>query len=70
MPDLTPDEVLRQQQALEYGSFVANKPINIDGARAFNIGDAVPASHVERGVVSASDVDKLRPAKADTTEKG
>jgi hypothetical protein len=58
MPDLTPDEEYRQAQAAEYGSYVANKPINILGARAFNEGDPVPVSHVERGVVSEDDVVK------------
>lgn len=55
---LTPDEEYQQLQAAEYGQFVANKPINIGGARAFNVGDPVPASHVERGVVSEDDVEK------------
>lgn len=58
MPDLTPDEEYRQRQADEYGTFVANKPITIRGARAFNEGDPVPKSHVERGVVSEDDVVK------------
>lgn len=66
MPDLTPDEEYRRQQAVEYGTFVANKPINIGGARAFNAGDPVPVSHVERGVVATEDVDKLKAAKAST----
>jgi hypothetical protein len=64
MPDPTPDEVYRQAQAAEYGTFVANKPITIAGARAFNPGDPVPASHVERGVVSADDVDKITKGRA------
>lgn len=59
MPDLTPDEEYRQAQAAEYGTFVANKPISIGGARAFNEGDPVPVSHVERGVVSDEDVVKV-----------
>lgn len=58
MPDLTPDEEYRQAQLAEYSQFVANKPINILGARAFNEGDPVPAGHVERGVVSEDDVVK------------
>ena len=48
----------REEQAKEYGQFVAAQAIDIEGARAFNIGDPVPASHVERGVVSADQVKK------------
>lgn len=40
----------------EYGTFVAVEAIEIDGARAFNPGDPVPVSHVERGVVTADQV--------------
>lgn len=58
MSDLTPDEEYRREQIAEYSSYVANKPININGARAFNEGDPVPAGHVERGVVSEDDVAK------------
>ena len=58
MPEQSPDEEYRQAQATEYGTFVANKAINIGGARAFNVGDPVPTSHVERGVVSDEDVVK------------
>lgn len=55
-----PDEVqaLLAEQQKEYGSYVAVQPIDIGGARAFNVGDAVPASHVSRGVVSAEAVAK------------
>lgn len=55
-----PDEVqqLLAEQQKEYGSFVAVQPIDIGGARAFNVGDAVPASHVSRGVVAAGAVAK------------
>jgi hypothetical protein len=58
MPDVSPDEELRQAQSREYGTFVAARAIDIGGARAFNEGDPVPASHVERGVVSKDDVVK------------
>lgn len=58
MPEPTPDEEYRQAQAAEYGTFVATEEILIDGARAFNVGDPVPVSHVERGVVSADSVAK------------
>lgn len=65
MSDLPPDEVYRQAQAAEYNTYVAAKPIFIGTARAFNEGDPVPASHVERGVVSPEDV---RPADAPAPE--
>jgi hypothetical protein len=58
MPELTPDEQLRKEQEAEYGTYVAERPIDIGGARAFNAGDPVPVSHVERGVVSEDDVVK------------
>lgn len=58
MPDLTPDEEHAAAQAAEYGTYVATKTIEIGGARAFNVGDPVPASHVERGVVDADAVAK------------
>lgn len=59
MPDLTPDEELAAAQAAEYGTYVATKTITIRGARAFNVGDPVPASHVERGVVDEDSVAKV-----------
>lgn len=37
--------------AKEYGQYVAVSTIYIGGARAFNTGDPVPASHVSGGVV-------------------
>jgi len=58
MPELSPEEEYRQAQAAEYGTYVAKHPIDIRGARAFNTGDPVPVSHVERGVVSEDDVVK------------
>lgn len=42
----------------EWGVYVAVVPIDINGARAFNPGDAVPVSHVERGVVLEDQVAK------------
>ena len=64
MPTPTPDEEYRQAQDAEYSVYVANKPIDIRGARAFNEGDPVPVSHVDRGVVSEDDVDKRPSVKA------
>ncbi len=45
-----------QAQAAEYGKYVATVAIDIHGARAFNPGDPVPVSHVDRGVVSRESV--------------
>jgi hypothetical protein len=64
-------EELRAAQAQEYGQYVATRPINIAGARAFNVGDPVPASSVDRGVVPADAVAKsTTKAAAAATEKG
>jgi hypothetical protein len=41
-------EEYRKEQAAEYGEFVAVEQIFYDGALAFNPGDAVPKSNVER----------------------
>lgn len=49
----------REAQGAEYGTYVALGPIEIEGARAFNKGDAVPVSHVERGVVAADQVSRI-----------
>lgn len=51
-------QALLEEQAKEYGQFVAVQPIFVGNARAFNIGDAVPASHVSRGVVPSDAVAK------------
>lgn len=56
-PAGTVDEV-RKAQLAEWGVYVAVEPINIGGVRAFNVGEAVPVSHVERGVVGAEQVAK------------
>lgn len=54
----------------EYAAYVALVPIDINGARAFNPGDPVPASHVERKVVAESEVAKstTKAAAAVTTQ--
>ncbi len=57
----TVDEYLAAQRA-EWGQYVAAGPIDIGTARAFNEGDPVPASHVDRGVVSAAQVKKVASA--------
>ena len=51
MPEVTDDQKLAEEQAKEYGTYVAKEPIRIGGALAFRKGDAVPVSHVERKVV-------------------
>lgn len=55
-------------QEAEYGEYVAVEVIAIDGVRAFNIGDAVPKSHVERGVVAKEQVAR-RDTKAATGQE-
>lgn len=46
----TPRTALEQRKAIEneYGQYVAVQGITHDGALAYNVGDAVPASNVER----------------------
>lgn len=56
-------EELRAAQDAEYGTYVAKEQIRIDGALAFNVGDAVPVSHVKRGVVSSAQVEKTSTEK-------
>lgn len=76
MPDTDDDHLrLNEAQLAEYGTYVANKPIDIRGGRAFNPGDPVPVSHVTRGVVGKADVDKrsddeAAAATSKTTGKG
>ncbi len=53
----TVEDYLKAQKA-EWGTYVALEAIDINGARAFNAGDPVPASHVERGVVTGEQVAK------------
>lgn len=45
---MTTLEQYTDEQKREYGAYVATEPIDIGGARAFNVGDPVPISHVER----------------------
>lgn len=59
MTEISPEaQALREAQQAEYGTYVATEPIDILGARAFNVGDPVPVSHVERGVVREDQVAK------------
>lgn len=65
MAEMTVEEYLAAQKA-EWETYVATEPIYVGGARAFNAGDPVPASHVERGVVPEDSVAKAttKAAKA------
>ena len=54
---------LRKEQQAEWGAYVAVVPIDIAGARAFNVGDPVPATHVKDGVVAEDQV-KTTASKA------
>ena len=59
MSELSPEALAYQRaQTAEYSAWVAKEPIDINGARAFNIGDPVPKGHVDRGVVDKSQVTK------------
>lgn len=49
----------RAAHGVEWGTYVATQTIDIGGARAFNVGDPVPVSHVESGVVVAGEVAKV-----------
>ena len=62
----------REAQVKEYGTYVATEQIHIGTALAFNVGDPVPASHVERGVVDSSQVAKrdTKAGKAATGQEG
>lgn len=59
MSELTPEAAaLRKAQEAEYSAYVATEQIFIGGALAFNVGDPVPKSHVDRGVVDKEQVAK------------
>jgi len=53
----------RAAQSAEYGSYRAKEPIFVDGARAFNVGDLVPASHITRGIVDPDQVEDITNKK-------
>jgi len=62
-------EQLQAAQVAEYGTYVATEPIVIDGVRAFNVGDPVPKTHVERGVVDSAQVAKTTTKAAATAQQ-
>jgi hypothetical protein len=61
MAEKSVEQYLDEQRA-EWGAYVATSVIHIHGARAFNVGDPVPASHVTSGVVDKSQVAPAKPA--------
>jgi len=70
MAEQTVEEYLAAQKA-EWTAYVATEAIDINGARAFNVGDPVPASHVASGVVPKESVAKTttKAAAAATEER-
>jgi hypothetical protein len=52
-------EEYKAAQQAEWGQYVAAEAIDLQGARAFNAGDPVPASHVEAGTVAKSQVTRV-----------
>lgn len=60
----------RDAQIAEYSQWVATSPIDINGARAFNAGDPVPASHVDRGVVGRDLVEPARGTNGSAVTDG
>lgn len=69
-----PTTAAEQRDAVqkEWSQYVALAPIYVKGARAFNAGDPVPASHVKNGVVRSDEVAKssTKAAAAVTEQKG
>lgn len=61
-------EQYEQAQKAEYSAYVAKEAIDIDGARAFNVGDPVPKGHVDRGVVRTDQVVKTGTKAATTAQ--
>lgn len=51
------------ESAKEYGTYTAVDVIYLGGARAFNVGDPVPVSHVENKIVNAAQVSKTATEK-------
>ena len=71
MSEPTPPQTVEEWKAAqeaEWGQYVATEAIDINGVRAFNAGNAVPVSHVQRGVVDKSQVRDLK-AEARKAEK-
>lgn len=66
----TPDEVaaFRTEQEKEWNTYIAVADITYNGARAYNAGDPVPASNVERhGYLTDKLVARIGTKAADET---
>lgn len=48
----------RERERLAEYCYVALEPINLEGGRAFNVGDRVPKGHLDSGKVLPSQVAK------------
>jgi hypothetical protein len=62
----TPEELVAAEKLkaqVEWGTYVARGPIDIDGVRVFGAGHAVPVSHVTRFGLD-DQVDKVETVKA------
>jgi hypothetical protein len=58
-------EDFQKVQAVEYGTYIANQPIDQNGVRAYQYGDAVPVSNVLLyGYDKSGLVDKVSTSKA------
>lgn len=53
----------RAAQVKEYGTYRAVAPIDIDGVRAFNVGDPVPVGHVDTFGYGADQVERVEQDK-------
>jgi hypothetical protein len=60
MPAPLSVEDYRKAQEAEWDQYTASETIFIDGVRAFNEGDPVPAGHVKRGVVLKTQVNTTK----------
>lgn len=63
-------EDARAAQEREWSQYVATETIFIAGARAFNVGDPVPTSHVEGGVVAKEQVARTTTKAAQAAVEG
>lgn len=57
-------EEFRKELEAEYGTFVAIVAIDVDGARAYNPGDPVPVSNVEKHKYDTDGLVARRTTKA------
>ena len=59
----------RKARESEYGTYTASEAIHIDGALAFNAGDPVPVSHVQKYNLGPA-VQKVAASKSAADAKG